>query len=88
MREQVAALTKKNNALEAARLQDIESLRLKYASSTAQETDLLRRNLGEELRVVVGELEVARQLLAEKDRELQHLLGVSHQNSLEYTGNL
>jgi len=56
LREQVASLTAKNNALEAARLKDIESLRLKYASSTAQETDLLRRNLGEELRVVVGEL--------------------------------
>lgn len=52
------------------------------------ETDLVRRNLGEELRMALGEIEMGRQLLDEKERELQHLVGVSHQNSLEYTSNL
>jgi hypothetical protein len=66
LRDQLATLSAKNAALEAARLQDIEAVRRKYASSSAQETDLVRRNLGEELRVALGELEVGRQLLAEK----------------------
>lgn len=39
-------LNQKINALEAAKLQDIENLRKKYISNTAQETDLVRRNLG------------------------------------------
>lgn len=56
LRDQIASLTAKNAALEAARLQDIEALRRKFASTSAQETDLVRRNLGEELRLALGEL--------------------------------
>lgn len=68
LRDQIASLSAKNAALEAARLQDIDELRRKFASTSAQETDLVRRNLGEELRLAVGEIEVGRQVLAEKER--------------------
>ena len=37
---------------------------------------------------MIGEYEVTRQLLGEKEKEMQHLLNVNHQNSMDYTDNL
>ena len=57
-------------------------------NATAEETEFLRKNLSDELRKVVGELEVTRQLLSEKEKENQHLVIISHQRSDEYSINL
>lgn len=54
----------------------------------AEEREGVRRGVGEELRQVVGELELSKQMLSQKEAELNHLLHVSHQNSNDYTANL
>jgi hypothetical protein len=44
----------------------MQKLEKRYASNVLQETDLVKRNLGEELKQIFGELTVARKLLMEK----------------------
>ena len=48
----------------------------------------MKRGLGEELRQVVAELELSKQMLGQKEAELSHLLAVSQQTSNDYTTNL
>ncbi len=47
MRDQVVKLTSKISTLETEKLQDMQKLEKRYASNVLQETDLVKRNLGE-----------------------------------------
>jgi hypothetical protein len=47
LRDQVVKLTSKISTLETEKLQDMQKLEKRYASNVLQETDLVKRNLGE-----------------------------------------
>lgn len=47
MRDQVVKQTSKISTLETEKLQDMQKLEKRYASNVLQETDLVKRNLGE-----------------------------------------
>jgi hypothetical protein len=47
LRDQVVKLSSKISTLETEKLQDMQKLEKRYASNVLQETDLVKRNLGE-----------------------------------------
>ena len=68
MRDQIHSLNNKIGLIEADKREELDTIKRKCLNATAEETEFLRKNLSDELRKVVGELEVTRQLLSEKEK--------------------